>query len=153
MVDPRKLLQQRKAQFLRQAEEQYDRDMQAITELTAKYGLEIAPADGATSEPPKAVNAASKPPRVVGGSLQGAVVKGTADLLRRRGVRMQSGDIAKTLITQGVQLNKDSAGKRVSAYLARSALFDNNMEFGGYGLAEWNGAKSAPQATSNAKEK
>lgn len=132
-----------KDEFLRRAEQQFDRDMEQFRQIAAKYGLPVdgLVAAGALSRPKNIRHDADKPAIPT----SAAIISGATEFLRRRGTRAQSGEIAKTLVDQGLNIG-ERAGRTVSSYMTRAKkIFDNKPEFGGYGLAEWNGARAAPK--------
>jgi len=132
------ILKKQKIQFLRRASEQFDRDMKELKQIADKYGIQVLAM--ATSGPPEVAKPA---PTEKTAATTAEIVKAAADFLRRRGSRAQSGEIAKALIAQGLNIGENS-GKKVSSYLTRTKkLFDNKPEFGGYGLAAWNGGRNA----------
>jgi hypothetical protein len=140
-VDARKLLEAQKATLLEQAK-QVERDLEDLDRITEKYGLEFIQVEGASSKSPKATNPPAKPPSNGAGPVSVVVRKVATEHFRRTGTRATSSTIQKVLATKGVSVKV----KRVSSYLTRSDLFDNEPEHGGYGLAEWNGAPTANDA-------
>jgi hypothetical protein len=135
------IFQRLKAEVLRRTEQEFDRDMEQMRRIAAKYGLSVdglvRPVDGLVKHARDDRDEQKIP-------TSAAIISGATDFLRRRGTRAQSGEIAKTLVGQGLNLG-ESAGRTVSSYMTRAKkIFDNKPEFGGYGLAEWNGARAAP---------
>lgn len=138
-VDARSALQTLKEAHLQQAKE-IERDLEELDRLAEKYGLEVVGADKAEAKPPKK---SSAKPRPNGAGPVSATIRTVAqDHLRRTGVRAMSSAIAKVLAAKGINVT----AKRVASYMTRSDLFDNKPDFGGYGLAEWGGARTAPSA-------
>jgi hypothetical protein len=148
-VDAMKALEALKATYLEQASE-VERDLEEMHRLgllAEKYGFVVVSADDAAKAEKTAKPSKAPPkPRVNGTGPTSVTIRKTAeDYFRRTGTRAMSSAIAKVLAAKGVNVT----AKRVSSYLTRSDLFDNQPDHGGYGLAEWKGARAAP----NAKEK
>jgi hypothetical protein len=151
-ADARNLLEGLKQQLLQQAKE-IDRDLEDLDRIAGKYGLVVVGAKAAEAMSSKRRHIPEKV-AANGGALDGitqqsAIIRTVAEEhLRQTGARAMSSAIARVIAARGFEVPV----KRVSSYLTRSDIFDNKPEYGGYGLAEWKGARAAPsRPASNAK--
>ena len=67
-----------------------------------------------------------------------------AEYLTQKGRRATSGEILPAVVAKGIQVTGKTPSKTLSSYLSTSKRFDNIPGFGGYGLVEWNGRRTAP---------
>ncbi|AWL94117.1 hypothetical protein CIT37_19585 [Bradyrhizobium ottawaense] len=75
-----------------------------------------------------------------------------AEYLTQRGRRATSGELLPYVQSKGIHVPGKMPSKTISSYLSTSKKFDNVPGFGGYGLVEWNGRRTAPQAQGNSDE-
>jgi hypothetical protein len=152
-ADARNLLEGLKEQLLQQAKE-IDRDLEDLDRIAGKYGLVVVGASAAEALSTKRRHVPEKNVAANGGALDGitqqsAIIRTVAEEhLRQTGARAMSSAIAKVIAARGF----DVPVKRVSSYLTRSDVFDNKPEYGGYGLAEWKGARTAPRPNAKLHE-
>lgn len=67
-----------------------------------------------------------------------------AEYLTRKGRRATSGELLPVVQAKGIHVAGQIPSKTISSYLSTSKKFDNVPAFGGYGLVEWNGRRTAP---------
>jgi hypothetical protein len=67
-----------------------------------------------------------------------------AEYLTRRGRRATSGELLPVVQAKGIVITGQVPAKTLSSFLSRSKRFDNVQGFGGFGLVEWNGRRTAP---------
>ena len=70
-----------------------------------------------------------------------------AAYLIQKGRRATSGEMLPVLLAKGITVPGKVPSKTVSSYMSTSKLFDNVPAYGGYGLVEWNGRRTAPSST------
>jgi hypothetical protein len=76
-----------------------------------------------------------------------AMVESAAvQFLTQKGRRATSGEILPAVTAKGIAIPGKMPSKTISSYLSTSKRFDNIPGFGGYGLVEWNGRRTAPQS-------
>jgi hypothetical protein len=69
------------------------------------------------------------------------------EYLAHKGRRATSGEILPAVVSKGIDVPGKVPSKTLSSYLSNSKRFDNVPGFGGYGLVEWNGRRTAPPST------
>jgi outer membrane protein TolC len=69
-----------------------------------------------------------------------------AEYLAQRGRRATSGELLPVVQAKGITITGKTPSKTLSSYLSNSKRFDNVPGFGGYGLVEWGGRRTAPSA-------
>jgi hypothetical protein len=69
-----------------------------------------------------------------------------AEYLTQKGRRATSGELLPSIVAKGIVVTGKTPSKTLSSYLSTSKRFDNIPGFGGYGLVEWNGRRTAPAA-------
>jgi hypothetical protein len=67
-----------------------------------------------------------------------------AEYLEHRGRRATSGELLPAVLAKNIEITGKIPSKTLSSYLSNSKRFDNVPTFGGYGLREWNGRRTAP---------
>jgi hypothetical protein len=67
-----------------------------------------------------------------------------AEYLTQRGRRATSGELLPVVQAKGINITGKVPAKTLSSFLSRSKRFDNVQGFGGFGLVEWNGRRTAP---------
>ena len=72
----------------------------------------------------------------------------SAEYLINKGRRATSGEILPAVVAKGIEVPGKVPSKTLSSYLSNSKRFDNIPAFGGYGLVEWGGRRTAPSPTS-----
>lgn len=67
-----------------------------------------------------------------------------SEYLNHKGRRATSGELLPVVLAKGIVVPGKVPSKTLSSYLSNSKRFDNVPGFGGYGLVEWNGRRTAP---------
>lgn len=81
-----------------------------------------------------------------------AMVEAAAEeYLMKKGRRATSGELLPVVQAKGIHVTGKTPSKTISSYLSTSKRFDNVPGFGGYGLIEWNGRRTAPQQPADAE--
>jgi hypothetical protein len=66
------------------------------------------------------------------------------EYLTQKGRRATSGELLPAVVAKGIVVTGKTPSKTLASYLSTSKRFDNVPGFGGYGLVEWNGRRTAP---------
>ena len=72
------------------------------------------------------------------------VEEAAAEYLIQRGRRATSGELVPAVVNKGIVVTGKVPAKTLASYLSTSKRFDNVPGFGGYGLVEWGGRRTAP---------
>lgn len=128
MADARKILSDKKAQLLQQADE-IDRDLEELDRISAKYDLVVEAREPASQTAPVTMQTFER------GEKTAAIENACAVYVRKKGARASASEMARALVAQGIDLGPVPA-RLLSAFLAKSKQFDNDREHGGYGLID-----------------
>jgi hypothetical protein len=118
--------------------EEYRRDLPASAEpqIPNTMSHALAPAS-LTTAPPTFTAPALK--------TKTAQVEAVAvEYLKQKGRRATSGELLVPILAKGIGVTGQMPSKTIASYLSTSKRFDNVAAFGGYGLVEWNGRRTAP---------